>query len=62
MWQAGQGASKAHASPNVFSAFQKTSSRNPQDSAVLFAAVQFLTKGNTNKTQKLTLTKAIPLL
>ena len=39
----------------------KTLSRDPQDPAVSLKPLIFLTKGNYNKKQNLTLTKAIPL-
>jgi len=51
--QAEQGGKSAH-SFKLFLYVSKTLFRNPQDFAVSWKLIQFLTKGNSNKTQNLT--------
>ena len=58
--QAGQVGKSARSSKS-FLYISKTLSRNPHDPAVSLKQFILLTKGNHNKTQNLTLTKAIPL-
>jgi hypothetical protein len=58
--QAGQGGNSAHSSKRFLYISIKLS-RNPQEPAISLKPFIFLTKGNYNKTQNLTLTKAIPL-
>jgi hypothetical protein len=58
--QAGQGGNSARSAIR-FLYVSKTLSHDPQDSAVSLKEFSFLTKGNSNTTQSMTLTEAIPL-
>jgi len=58
--QAGQGENSAGSSIR-FPYISKTLSRDPHGSVVSLKEFDVLTKGNSNKTQNITLTEAIPL-